>query len=305
MQKNPYPAQSLLGKIFDLLKIKERPITVTNAAVVLGSTYAAVYRAVYNDKIKAVNFEHRDGVRHIALNAELKNKEPELSINETIQDIMTSDNSEYGLHVHQIAQKAHATQAEVKVFIKEQVGLGNIEVNPTPGRNGHRYRWAGPVNSGLKEEMLGLAKEVEVESIADDQLEPSADALESLPDEPPTEPVLPKSAPTEPKPLPIEPESKPVEPETTAKEPEDMTENDVAAPSPQADTPALATPQLNLNISYMITAAKGKLERRRKLEAAQSLAKRWANDGYKDVTIHLASEYEYARVTSEVQFRRA
>lgn len=304
MKQNPYPAQSLLGKIFDLLKIKERPITVTNAAVALGSTYAAVYRAVYNDKIKAVNFEHRDGVRHIALNAEFKNKEPELS-NETIQDVMASDDSEYGLHVHQIAQKAHATQAEVKAFIKEQVGLGNIEVNPTQGKHGHRYRWAGPINAGIKEEILDLAKEVEVESTSEVQLEPTADALDSLPDELPAEPVLPKIAPTEPKPQPIESKNTPTEPETAIKEPEDMTENDVTASNSQADAPAIAAPQLNLKISYMITAAKGKLERRRKLEAAQSLAKRWANEGYKDVTIHLASEYEHARVTSEVQFRRA
>lgn len=276
MQKNPYPAQSLLGKIFDLLKIKERPITVTNAAVALGSTYAAVYRAVYNDKIKAVTFEHRDGVRHISLNAGFKNKEPELS-NETIQDVMASDDSEYGLHVHQIAQKAHATQAEVKVFIKEQVGLGNIEVNPTQGKHGHRYRWVGPVNSGIKEEILELAKEVEVESIAEAP-EPAAEELTELPDEPLAELEQPSNT--------LEPaQEEPTLPETKA-----MTE-----------TTATTAQPLTPKVRYLIQAAKDKMATANSEKSAKQIAKRFVNEGHKRVEISTIYPFAVAKSGIEVE----
>lgn len=276
MQKNPYPAQSLLGKIFDLLKIKERPITVTNAAVVLSSTYAAVYRAVYNDKIKAVNFEHRDGVRHISLNAEFKNKEPELS-NETIQDVMASDDSEYGLHVHQIAQKAHATQAEVKAFIKEQVGLGNIEVNPTQGKHGHRYRWAGPISSSIKEEILGLAKEVEAESIAEAP-EPAAEESIELPDEPLAELELPNDT------------SEPAQEELTLPETKAMTE-----------TTATTTQPLTPKVRYLIQAAKDKMATANSEKSAKQIAKRFVNEGHKRVEISTIYPFAVAKQGIEVE----
>ena len=279
MQKNPYPAQSLLGKIFNFLKIKERPVTVTNTAVALGSTYVAVYRAVYNDKIKAVNFEHRDGVRHIALNAGFKNKEPELS-NETIQDVMASDDSEYGLHVHQIAQKAHATQAEVKAFIKEQVGIGNIEVNPTQGKHGHRYRWAGPVNSGLKDELLGLAKEVEVESIAEVQLEPKAEESTELPDEPLAELGMPSDTP------------EPIQEKPTLQEPETMTE-----------TTATTTQPLTPKVRYLIQAAKDKMATANSEKSAKQIAKRFVREGHKRVEI--STIYPFAVAKKGVEVERA
>lgn len=277
--------------LLNFLKIKERPVTVTNTAVALGSTYAAVYRAVYNDKIKAVNFEHRDGVRHITLNAELKNKEPELS-NETIQDVMSSDDSEYGLHVHQIAQKAHATKTEVKAFIKEEVGLGNIEVNPTQGKHGHRYRWAGPINSSITEEMLVIAKEVEAESIAGVQLEPTADELEELPN----------TVTAQSKSVPIEPKQATNEPNLFANKPKDMTnaENNAATPEPQPNAPIISTPPVSPKIGYMITAAKGKIERRKNHEAARKLTEQWKKGGHKNVVIHSTLEMERPRL--EVRF---
>lgn len=276
MQKNPYPAQSLLGKIFDLLKIKERPITVTNAAVALGSTYAAVYRAVYNDKTKAVNFEHRDGVRHITLNAEFKNKEPELS-NETIQDVMASDDSEYGLHVHQIAQKAHATKAEVKAFIKEQVGLGNIEVNPTQGKHGHRYRWAGPISSSIKEEMLELAKEVDAESIAEVKLEPKAEESIELPDDPLAELEQPSNT------------LEPAQEEPALQEPETMTETTTTA---QPLTP---------KVRYLIQAAKDKMATANSEKSAKQIAKRFVNEGHKRVEISTIYPFAVAKQGVEVE----
>ncbi|GGE68696.1 ribosomal protein S24E/predicted transcriptional regulator [Paenalcaligenes hominis] len=266
MKQNPYPAQSLLGKIFDLLKIKERPITVTNTAVVLGSTYAAVYRAVYNDKIKAVNFEHRDGVRHIALNAEFKNKEPELSINETIQDVMVNDVSEYGLHVHEIAQKAHATQPEVRAFIKEQVGLGNIEVNPTQGKHGHRYRWAGPINSSITEEMLVIAKEVEAESISEAKLDPIVE--EDLPSD------TPETA-----------QEKP-----TLQESKAMTETTATTAQPLAP-----------KVRYLIEAAKGKRETANSEKSAERIAERFANEGCKNIRISMVLPFAKVRKGIEVK----
>lgn len=266
MQPNPYPAQSLLGKIFDLLKIKERPVTVTNAAVALGSTYAAVYRAVYNDKIKAVNFEHRDGVRHIALNAEFKNKEPELSINETIQDVMVNDVSEYGLHVHEIAQKAHATQPEVRAFIKEQVGLGNIEVNPTQGKHGHRYRWAGPINSSITEEMLVIAKEVEAESISEAKLDPIVE--EDLPSD----------------------TLEPTQEEPALQEPETMTE-----------TTATTAQPLTPKVRYLIQAAKDKMATANSEKSAKQIAKRFVNEGHKRVEISTIYPFAVAKQGVEVE----
>lgn len=278
MKQNPYPAQSLIGKIFNLLKIKERPVTVTNTAVALGSTYAAVYRAVYNDKIKAVNFEHRDGVRHIALSTESKpKKEPKLSINETIQDIMTSDNSEYGLHVHQIAQKAHATQAEVKAFIKEQVGLGNIEVNPTQGKHGHRYRWAGPVNAGIKEEILELAKEVEAESTSE-ALAPAVEESIELPDAPLAE--LEQSSNT----------LEPAQEEPALQEPETM-----------AETTATTAQPLTPKVRYPIQAAKDKMATANSEKSAKRIAKRFVTEGHKRVEISMIYPFAVAKQGVEVE----
>lgn len=278
MQKNPYDAKSLLGKIFNFLKIKERPVTVTNTAVALGSTYAAVYRAVYNDKTKAVNFEHRDGVRHIALNTEFKNKEPELPINETIQDIMTRDDSEYGLHVHQIAQKAHATQPEVKAFIKEQAGLGNIEVNPVQGKHGHRYRWAGPINAGIKEEILGLAKEVEAESITEVKLEPKAEESIELPDNPLAELEQPSNT------------LEPAQEEPASQEPETMIE-----------TTATTAQPLTPKVRYLIQAAKDKMATANSEKSAKQIAKRFVNEGHKRVEISMIYPFAVAKQGVEVE----
>lgn len=277
MQPNPYPAQSLLGKIFNFLKIKERPVTVTNTAVALGSTYAAVYRAVYNDKIKAVNFEHRDGVRHITLNAEFKNKESELS-NETIQDVMSNDDSEYGLHVHQIAQKAHATQAEVKAFIKEQVGLGNIEVNPTQGKHGHRYRWAGPFSSSIKEEILGLAKEVEAESIAEVQPDPKSEESTELPDDPLAELDQPSNT------LELAQE------EPASQEPETMIETTATTAQPLAP-----------KVRYLIQAAKDKMATANSEKSAKQIAKRFVKEGHKRVEISTVYPFAVAKQGVEVE----
>ncbi|AQS50759.1 hypothetical protein ACBP93_08390 [Paenalcaligenes hominis] len=270
MHNNPYPTQSLLGKIFDLLKIKERPITVTNVAVALGSTYAAVYRAVYNDKIKVVQSDHIDGVLHVKLTDTHKKQEPTVSINETIQDVMVSDKSEHGLHVHQIAQKSHATQPEVKLFIKEQNGLGNIEVHPTQGKHGHRYRWAGPVSSGIKEEMLRLAKEVEAESIDEAKLEPNADELEQA---------------KEPEPIKTFEPTKVIKPLPAIKEPE-MTQ---------------PTPTVTPKVRYLIQAAKDKMATANSEKSAKQIAKRFVNEGHKRVEISTIYPYAVAKSGIEVE----
>lgn len=183
-------------------------------------------------------------------------------------------NADSALHLHQIVSKSKQPEHVVRAFIREQSAFGNIDVVPARGRYGNRYEWVGPMP--IKEEMLALAKEVEAESVAEAQLEPAVGELDDLPEE-----------------LTIEPK--------------DMTKakNNAAIPEPQSNVPAISASPISPKIGYMITAAKGKMERRQTHEAAKRLAGRWANDGHKNVVIHLTSEYERARVKPEIQFSRA
>ena len=105
------------------------------------------------------------------------------------------------------------------------------------------------VNPAIKEEILELAKEVEVESTSEAQLEP----------------------------LPIEPESAPTEPETTIKEPKDMTQAENAIETVQL----LAAPK----IRYLIQAVKDKMATANSEKNAKQIARRFVNEGYKRVEI--------------------
>lgn len=260
MEQNPYPAQSLIGQIFGYLVLKARPVPVTDIANALGESYHSVYRAVYRDTIKAVDFERHDGVQHIAI------KKEELKIR--IKRVMIEDDSDYGLHIHQIAQKARATQAEVKAFIKEQNKLGNIEVTPARGRRGHRYQWAGSTALDTQEEILELAKEVEKEFAQEDQLEPSNEDQDELNSTKET--------------------AKPTQNKPVLEEPEDMNK-------------ATTTQPLTPKVRYLIQAAKDKMATANSEESAQRIAKRFVNEGYKRVEISTIYPFAVAKQGVEVE----
>lgn len=154
------------------------------------------------------------------------------------------------LHVNQIAKLAVASEVDVKACIKDQTGLGNINVVHTPGHHGNRYEW------------IGIA--------------------------------------AQPQNVTIEPKQATNEPNLFTNELKDMIKSENTV-----ETPSVVTPPINVKVGYMITAAKGKMERRKSHEAAKRLAGRWANDGHKNVVIHLTSEYERADVKPEVRFSRA
>ena len=264
MEQNPYPAQSLIGLIFGHLVLKARPVPVTDIASALGESYHSVYRAVYRDTIKAVDFERHDGVQHIAIKKEkLKPRpEPKQHKNIRIKRVMIEDDSDYGLHIHQIAQKARATQAEVKAFIKEQNKLGNIEVTPARGRRGHRYQWAGSTALDIQEEILELAKEVEKEFAQEDQLEPSNEDQDELNSTKET--------------------AKPTQNKPVLEEPEDMNK-------------ATTTQPLTPKVRYLIQAAKDKMATANSEESAQRIAKRFVNEGYKRVEISTIYPFAVAK----------
>lgn len=208
--------------------------------------------------------------------------------------------SDMPLTIGDITESTGAKKSDALRCLREQTVIGNIAYESIQGGPGGQYIWIG---STRRPPMEGL----DMDAVGRKPLEPTADELADLPEELLAELELPDSVTAQPENVTIEPKQATNVPKTFTFEPKDMTqaENDVPTPENQANAPAIATPPLSMKISYMITAAKGKIERRKKLEAAQSLARRWANEGHKDVTIHLASEYEHARVTSEVQFRRA
>lgn len=260
MEQNPYPAQSLIGLIFGHLALKARPVPVTDIASALGESYHSVYRAVYRDTIKAVDFERHDGVQHIAIKKE--------KLSTRIKRVMIEDDSDYGLHIHQIAQKARATQAEVKAFIKEQNRLGNIEVTPTQGRRGHRYQWVGSTALDVQEESLELAKEVEKEFAQEDQLEPSNEEQDELSSTKET--------------------AKPTQNKPVLEEPEDMNK-------------ATTTQPLTPKVRYLIQAAKDKMATANSEEIAQRIAKRFVNEGYKRVEISTIYPFAVAKQGVEVE----
>lgn len=270
MGQNPYPAQSLIGLIFGHLVLKARPVPVTDIASALGESYHSVYRAVYRDTIKAVDFERHDGVQHIAIKREkLKPRsEPKQHKSIRIKRAMIEDDSDYGLHIHQIAQKARATQAEVKAFIKEQNKLGNIEATPTQGRRGHRYQWVGSTALDIQEEILELAKEVEKEFAQEDQLEPSNEDQDELNSTKET--------------------AKPTQNKPVLEEPEDMNK-------------ATTTQPLTPKVRYLIQAAKDKMATANSEESAQRIAKRFVNEGYKRVEISTIYPFAVAKQGVEVE----
>ena len=214
-------------------------------------------------------------------------------------------NADSALHLHQIVSKSKQPEHVVRAFIREQSAFGNIDVVPARGRYGNRYEWVGPVP--IKEEMLALAKDVEAESVAEAQLGPTAEELDGLPEELLAELNLPNSVIAQPENVTIEPNQAINIPKTFTNEQKDMTkaENNTAIPEPQSNVHSISASPISPKIGYMITAAKGKMERRQTHEAAKRLAGRGANDGHKNVVIHLTSEYERARVKPEVQFQRA
>lgn len=220
-----------------------------------------------------------------------------------ITEVMQTAGS--ALHLHQIVSKSNEPEHVVRAFIREQSAFGNIDVVPARGRYGNRYEWVGPVP--IKEEMLALAKEVEAESVAEAQLEPTAEELDDLPEELLPELELPNSDTAQPQNVTIEPKQATNAPKPFTNELKDMTnaKNNAAIPEPQSNVHSISASPISPKIGYMITAAKGKMERRQTHEAAKRLAGRWANDGHKNVVIHLTSEYERARVKPEVQFQRA
>lgn len=260
MEQNPYPAQSLIGLIFGHLVLKARPVPVTDIASALGESYHSVYRAVYRDTIKAVDFERHDGVQHIAIKKE--------KLSTRIKRVMIEDDSDYGLYIHQIAQKARATQAEVKAFIKEQNKLGNIEVTPTQGRRGHRYQWVGSTAIDIQEEILELAKEVEKEFAQEDQLEPSNEGQDEL---------------------------------NTTKETAKPTQNKPVLEEPEDMNKATTTQPLTPKVRYLIQAAKDKMATANSEESAQRIAKRFVNEGYKRVEISTIYPFAVAKQGVEVE----
>lgn len=177
-------------------------------------------------------------------------------------------NADSALHLHQIVSKSKQPEHVVRAFIREQSAFGNIDVVPTRGRYGNRYEWVGPL--AIKEEILGLAKEVEAESIDEAKLEPVVDELEQA---------------KEPEP------SKTFEPAKAVKT------------LPEIKEPEMTQPTLTVTpkVRYLIQAAKDKMVTANSEKSAKQIAKRFVNEGHKRVEISAIYPYAVAKQGVEVE----
>lgn len=279
---NPYKT-SPLSQVYGHLTLNGGTAALTEIAETLNITYHSIYGAISRDinKEGAIIFITEGGVRCAALADVVRSD----NINQSILGVMRGAEA---MTIKEIAKAAGVMEVAATEFIREQNKLGNIDIAPARNQANYRYEWVGHL--AIKEEVLELAKEVEVESIAKARLEPTA-KLE-----------LPDSVTAQPENVTAESKQAANQPKTFTNLPKDITNTEDIATTqePQSNAPAIATPSVNPKIGYMITAAKGKMERRKNHEAARKLAEQWKKGGHKNVAIHSTLEMERPRL--EIRF---
>lgn len=138
---NPYRKGSTNNKAYDALKKAGAPVSVTMLSKLIGVTYSALYSAVDNDSVGAIEFKTVDGQRCVALTG------PDLNP-DSVESIIENMQGAEPMCIKDIAIESGVSEATAKAFIAEQNKMGNIEITPARNQADYKYEWVGPIRIG-------------------------------------------------------------------------------------------------------------------------------------------------------------